>query len=254
MCLVGVAVDAHPAYPLILVGNRDEMHDRPAAAADWWPENHTVFGGRDLTAGGSWLGVNRLGFMAVVTNYPGRDLPPASRASRGNLVRDYLTGQQRPGEFLAALKSEAARYAGFCLILSAPGEAWAMISPAENNPAIQRLAAGVFTVSNAPLQRPWPKATFLQNKIEQSVCARDVDTNHLFRLLAQQDPVITSDAKPDPNAPWYSRTPFVLNSDYGTRASTVVIMQADGHCRFAERRFTRSGKPAGRSEVCFAII
>jgi uncharacterized protein with NRDE domain len=253
VCLVGIAVDSHPAYPLIVVGNRDEIHDRPAAAADWWPDDPGVFSGRDLVAGGSWLGVNRKGCMAVVTNYPGRDLAPGDRASRGDLVRDYLTRGERPAEFLAALKGKAADYAGFCLILHAPGETWVMTSPAEKTPGIQRLSTGIFTVSNSPLVRPWPKCAFLKDKIAEIVRAEHVAKDPFFDLLARQEPVVTANPAQEPVTPWFASTPFVLDSQYGTRASTVLIIRNDGQCLFSERRFDRAGQYTGQSETCFAV-
>lgn len=246
MCLVGIAWHAHRRYPLILAGNRDEFHARAAAPADWWPDAPDVYGGRDLVAGGSWLGVTRSGRIAVVTNHPGRPPGLAQARSRGRLVRDYLLSQTPPDSFLDAAQAAEAQYAGFCLIAGDATRLEGLISPAGARPPRWHFAAGVMAISNAPLEAPWPKAGYLEAQLEDLLEKPDISARDLFAPLARREPV--GDAEPDAGARLLiRRTPFVLGEHYGTRASTVVLLDDSGGWQFAERRFDAAGGLTGES-------
>ena len=117
MCLLVLAWKHHPRYRLILAGNRDEFHDRPAAPLNWWQDDPRILGGRDLKAGGTWLGVARSGRFGVVTNYRDLQAPVEGAPSRGQLVPRFLTGATSPKEFLDDLRGAAPRYSGFNLLV-----------------------------------------------------------------------------------------------------------------------------------------
>ena len=121
MCLVVFAWNAFEGHRLVLVGHRDEFHDRDAAAMHWWPDRQ-ILAGRDLMQGGTWLGVTAEGRFGVITNLRGAHSPP-SPPSRGGLIPEVLTSSQRPGEFLEGLAGRRHRYAGFSLILGDRSEA-----------------------------------------------------------------------------------------------------------------------------------
>lgn len=252
MCLVGIAWAAHPRYPLIVAGNRDEYHARPAAAADWWPDASHVFAGRDLVAGGSWLGVSRRGRIALVTNNLARPPSDEHKASRGHLVRDYLAGTAAAATFVAGVHQTAGRYAGFCLVAGDAGELHGVVSPAGTHASPWQLAEGVWAISNAPLESPWPKAGYLEARLEDLLQASDVGEEHLFALLAHRQPVGDAAAPGSPRE-WVKRTPFVVGSEYGTRASTVVLVDSGGRCRFIERRFDSRGQQVGESRAEFEL-
>src|SRR5512134_2812293 len=113
MCLILLAFDSHPDYSLVVAANRDEFYQRPTAPAAFWAGAPTVLAGRDLQAGGTWLGVDRRGRFAAVTNYrQGEREPPAPR-SRGHLVGDFLPGGTEPGEYLRLVEHDAGLYNGF---------------------------------------------------------------------------------------------------------------------------------------------
>jgi len=253
MCLVAIAWQVHPEFPLILAGNRDELHDRPSAGADWWSDHGHVFGGRDLVAGGSWLGVNRLGQMAVVTNYPGHNPVAVNAPSRGHLVRDYLVGDRPPEDFLVQLEPHAIKHAGFCLFVGNPAQLWTMTSPAQSAPLYRSLDAGIYAVSNTPASRPWPKAIHLKLYLAERLAAGRLETDEIFSLLSRREPVDADAGLAERDQPWYARTPFVHNSEYGTRASTVVRMDRNGKVSVEERRFDRHGEPAGVSATSYTI-
>jgi len=248
MCLVAIAWQAHPGYPLVVLGNRDEYHARPAAGADWWPDHPDVLGGRDLQAGGSWLAVHRSGRVAVVTNYPGRPAPSASAPSRGGLVQEFLAGPGDVGEFFRTLAGRAGHYAGFSLLAAGPGAA-ALFAAADRRRGEPALAAGIHALSNSPLDAPWPKVDWLARNLHALLDAgAEPASAPLLDLLMHRGPV--GDAA---GLPGVATRPFVVGDDYGTRASTVVMVSRDGELRFSERRYGPSGLPAGESHFAFPI-
>ncbi|MBL8201683.1 MAG: NRDE family protein [Chromatiales bacterium] len=250
MCLVAVAWQVHPRYPLVLLGNRDEFHQRPAVAAGWWPEADHVFGGRDLQAGGSWLGVTRSGRLALVTNNPLR--PPASghTRSRGALVRDWLTGDGDAAAFLDAVETSAGDYAGFSLLVGSLGAGFqGLVTPGGSLAARWHLARGITVLSNSPREEPWPKVGWLQQALEsylrRPTPASGPDTEELLALLGRRMPV----AEPEADTPGARArvTPFVTGTDYGTRATTLILADEHGGWQCIERRFGPGGVPGGES-------
>lgn len=248
MCLIAIAYRAHPDHELVVAANRDEFHARPALAADWWPDAPQVWGGRDQSAGGSWMAVTREGRFAAVTNVR-RMLPPKPDApSRGALVSDFVRGQQSPDDFLQQLAPEAARYAGFNLMLYADGE----LHHAGNLPAFraQRMEPGVHTVSNASLNTPWPKSRRLAAAMEAWLSDAPDDVAPLLKALEDRTPA------PDTELPHtgvgiemerFLSPPFICSERYGTRASTVIRMGVEGALNAIERRFAASGARSGES-------
>ena len=254
MCLVAIAWRVHPRYPCILLGNRDEFHARPAAPADWWPDAPEVFGGRDLVAGGSWLGITRAGRIALVTNNPAR--PPASRhdLSRGALVREWLTGAETAAGYLHHVEGLADRYAGFCLVLGSTNTGLeGLITPAGALGSRWTLAPGITVLSNSPREAPWPKVDWLERALDRYLgrtadgAAAEPDCEALFALLNRRMPV--AEAANDTTLARARVTPFVSGPDYGTRASTLILADEHGGWRFIERRFGPGGIPAGESQV-----
>lgn len=249
MCLVAIAWRAHPRFPLVVAGNRDEHHERPSAPAGWWDDARHVFGGRDLVALGSWLAMSREGRFAVVTNYPGRSIPAAD-ASRGHLVRDFVAGTRPSGRYLDAVAVAQERYAGFCLVVGTQAQLRGFVSPRGGNAQRWTVKPGVAVISNAPLAAPTPKATWLGAAVGDLLAGGTTDIEALFGLLARREPV--GPPGEGDGAP-IARTPFVAGQRYGTRASTVIRVEANGDCDFAERRFGPGGEPAGESREAFRI-
>lgn len=251
MCLVAVAWQAHPRYPLVLLGNRDEFHQRPTVPAGWWPEADHVFGGRDLQAGGSWLGVTRHGRVAVVTNNPLRPPGVGHTRSRGALVRDWLTGDGDAGAFLDAVEKDVGHYAGFSLLVGTLDAGLeGLVTPAGSLGTRWRLPAGVTALSNSPREDPWPKAVWLQQALDRylrrPMPATGPEAEELLSLVARRMPV----AQPDGDTPGARArvTPFVTGNDYGTRAATLILADDRGGWRCIERRFASGGLPAGESQ------
>lgn len=246
MCLIAFAWQAHDDFPLIVAGNRDEFFERPTAPADWWPDGVRL-AGRDLRAGGTWMGVARNGRFAALTNH--RD-PTAMRAdapSRGALVGDFLAAGCPPAAALEQIAGTAARYNGFNL-LAAQWSAtradamgmWVVSGPADATPL--GIVPGVHALSNARLDTSWPKVDRAGDALRTVVkTVRSVDAlvDDLFALL--DDRTIADDRDlPRTGVPLAVEralsAAFIRMPGYGTRASTVLVVDRHGRATFVERR------------------
>jgi uncharacterized protein with NRDE domain len=238
MCLIALALDAHPRFSLVLAANRDEFHARPAAPASYWDDSPQIFGGRDLQQHGSWLAIARDGRWVAVTNVRRMVLPDPSAPSRGELASGYLRGTLDARAYGESLAARAERYAGFNLLLGDRDGVWYL----SNQPGfrMQRLTPGQHAVSNASLDTPWPKLRHLKSRLGQWCADGETDTTGLFAALA--DPHIATDAElPDTGVgiehERFLSPAFISSAEYGTRCSTVLTIDAGGHAVFHERRF-----------------
>jgi uncharacterized protein with NRDE domain len=254
VCLLVLAWHCHPRYRLVLAGNRDEFHARPASPLGWWQEQPQVLAGRDQQAGGAWLGASRSGRLGVVTNFRDPDAAPRGAApSRGELVPGYLVAGEPPARFLDGLAGRASDYAGFNLLLAdAAGLHYYSNSTAD---APRELPGGVYALSNHRLDTPWEKVertraafrTLLEDGAELA-------PNALFELLGDRNPGAPP-SRPDPRLPagleHALAAPFVVHERYGTRCSSVVLVGRDGRTVVAERRFDAWGAQTGASRFEF---
>lgn len=247
MCLIAFALHVHPRYRLVLAANRDEFHARPSAAAAFHEDAPDVFGGRDLQAGGSWLLASASGRVLAVTNVR-TGQPESGRRSRGELVHRGVRLDPLQAE-LQRVHAEAADYGRFNLLAHERGRLWY----AANHPEarLHPVDAGVHTLSNAALDTQWPKTLRLQAVLSEWVGRGDDEVAPLFDALA--DPRIAADEDlPGTGVPleWERRlsAAFIVGDDYGTRASSIVLV-ADDHVRFIERRFGPAGVALGQSDV-----
>lgn len=251
MCLVVLAWQQNPELPLIVAGNRDEFHSRPSKALHWWPDRPDIVAGRDLQAGGTWLGLHRNGRFATVTNFRDADKPSAKFRSRGELVTEFLLGSLTPIDFMRRING--AQYAGFNLLLS-DGDTLAWLSNRADEPKI--LQPGIYGLSNALLDSPWHKVRRSKAALADLLQRDSVNETALLRLLADREkaPVdeIDSDRLPFATARSIS-APFVVHPDYGTRSSSIVLGDDKGGWQIRERRFDASGKASGESAFKIGI-
>jgi len=253
MCLAVLALDAHPRHAVVLAANRDEAHARAAAPAAWWTHAApTLLAGRDLEGGGTWLGVDRRGRFAFVTNVrdPARHDPAAP--TRGTLVPRVLADAAPVDVAVTRAVQDARALNGFNLLAGdGRGAAWGSNRGVEG----ERLAPGVHGVSNALLDTPWPKVMRSRERLAAWLASGDDDLAPLFALLADRTPA-PDDALPDTGVGRERERllspPFILSATYGTRCSTVVTIGRDGRVRFVERRFDAAGTPVGESQFEFA--
>jgi uncharacterized protein with NRDE domain len=248
MCLIALALDAHPQYALVLAANRDEFHHRPTAPASNWDDAPRIFGGRDLQSHGSWLALAHDGRWAAVTNVR-RMIPPDPNApSRGRLIAQYLRETDTAERYGKALQAEADRYAGFNLLLGDADGVWYLSN--HDGFRRERLAPGVHAVSNATLDTPWPKLVALRASL-QAWCAEDrSDTSTLLAALGRDriaDDAVLPDTGVGAEMERFLAPAFIRGDTYGTRASTVLTIDRNGHAHFTEHRFGPNGRPTGQT-------
>lgn len=250
MCLLAFAWQVDD-QPLLLLGNRDEFHNRPTRPAGFWDDrgHPQLLAGQDLQAGGTWLGITRSGRFACLTNIRAGNRIEGVR-SRGGLVLDYLLGNAAPEAYLQSLQAQAGDYAGFNLLVGNRQQLWHLHS---DGARVQRVEPGLHVLSNADLDSPWPKACTLRNGLQQHLQA---DDQQLLTLLAdsRQYP---DEQLPDTGVPlaWERRlsAAFILGEEYGTRASSLLRLQANGEASFIERRFSANGTAAGEQCWRFSV-
>jgi uncharacterized protein with NRDE domain len=252
VCTLLLAWQVDPARPLIVAANRDEFRARPTAAARFWPEAPQLLAGRDLQAGGTWLGVTRQGRFAALTNVREPRVKPAHGApSRGRLVVDFLRGTQAPAEYLAGV--DAGAYAGFNLVVGDMDTLW-YLSNRSGEP--RALAPGVHGVSNAGLDTPWPKVHSGRAALGELVRTGPVMPGTLLALLA--DRTMAEDAGlPDTGVGLAMErllSPlFITGPVYGTCSSTVVVFHGDGRVSFVERTMGPEG-PGEAPDVAIEFV
>lgn len=252
MCLILLAWRAHPDYPLVVAANRDEFFSRRTAAADFWPDAPDVLAGRDLEAGGTWLGITRTGRFAALTNFrdPARSKPGAP--SRGELVSRFLKGSMPPQAYLTELDSAADRYNGFNLIFGDQDHLWYFSNCGEGE---QWLAPGVYGLSNHLLDTPWPKVKRGKSALGAALQALP-DDSRLFGLL-RDDHIAPDETLPRTGVSleWERllSAAFVRLSQYGTRSATVLLRDSNGRVRFTEQGFLPDAVAGARRTFAFNV-
>ena len=250
VCVLAFAWRAHPRWQLVVAGNRDELHARPAAPLARWHRPAHVLAGRDLQSGGSWLGISERGRFAVVTNLRGYGEPDPERASRGALVADALSGSGRYAELQGSVLAE---FNPFNLILADRRQAVF----ASNRPEqmISLLAPGIYGLSNGALDEPWPKTMRLKERLLEWIVGTAWQPEILLDDLRDESlpdvgirPASPSDvAQEPPLSPIFIRNPV-----YGTRCSTVVTVDDLGQGLIIERRYSPAGEGVGETALSFS--
>ncbi len=239
MCLILVGYRANADWPLIIAANRDELHARASSEAGFWDDHPDVLAGRDLVAGGTWLGCTRDGRFAALTNFTDPDDPPAPR-SRGLLVQNFLTGDDRAEHYAHHLHGPD--YAGFNLLLFDGND----LVYTSNKGATEILQPGFFGLSNAELGARWPKCEQGALALEHIV-GGDYDIADLIGLLHDSD-VPADEALPHRGRPIELERRvapcFIVGEEYGTRASTVLLLGRE-RIVFAEQSYLAGGVSAG---------
>jgi uncharacterized protein with NRDE domain len=252
MCLLVFAWRSHPRYRLIFAGNRDEFHDRPAAPMQWWKDAPAILAGRDLKAGGTWLGLSRNGRFGVVTNYRDLQRPVPGAPSRGELVSQWLNAAQAPLAFVQGLESNSRAYAGFNLLVADDEQ---MAYGANRAPEFARvLQPGIYGLSNHLLDTPWPKLTRTRARFERIVSHAEPTLAELEEMLADREPTADSQLPQTGLPPERERllsAPFIVDPQYGTRCTTVVLVEHRGHVQVRERRFDPAGRMTGMEDFAF---
>jgi uncharacterized protein with NRDE domain len=234
MCLIFISLKEHPQYKLIVAANRDEFYNRKTAPADFWNDHPDILGGRDLEAGGTWLGVSRKGKISMITNYRDPKNIDPKAPSRGQLVTDYLNGNTSPEQYLRELEPEAKRYNGFNLIV---GNTESLFYLSNYKEGIEELTPGLHGLSNHLLDSPWPKVVE-GKKTMTEILKQPFTKEDLFKVLFN-DAVASDGLLPDTGVGLERERAlsamFIKSPGYGTRCSTVILADRQGNLFFSER-------------------
>lgn len=251
MCLILFAYEEHPRYRLVLAANRDEFYERPTAPAAFWEDDSGVLAGRDLRNGGTWLGVTRTGRFAAVTNYRGAEESRPDAPSRGALVASFLRGREAADAYLVRLAMNAERYNGFNLLVG-DVDNLCYFSNRENE--VRRLEPGVYGLSNHLLNTPWPKVEAGRAALRHTI-ARPFEPDALLDLLADTT-TAPDEALPDTGVglEWERvlSPRFIETPAYGTRSSSVLLVDREGEVTFVERT-DAGGEPPSVETFRFRI-
>ncbi|HEX6223811.1 MAG TPA: NRDE family protein [Chryseolinea sp.] len=235
MCLIFLSINNHPTYKLIIAGNRDEFYNRRTAVANYWPDYQDVVGGRDLEAGGTWLGMTRSGKIGMVTNYRDPQNINSNAPSRGHLVSDFLIHHDDAEEYLKNISVNGKKYNGFNLILGNVNELWYC---SNYKTGIEKLSAGFYGISNHLLETPWPKVVRGKERIKPLLSNAIVDPEALFEIL--YDVQVAADSMLPNTGLALEReralsSMFIKTDGYGSRCSTVILVDQNDQVSFAER-------------------
>ncbi len=242
MCLITFAYKSHPTYALILAANRDEFYARPTRKAQFWIEEGypNIIAGKDLEAGGTWMGVHKNKKWAALTNY--RDLTKLKNAppSRGDLALNYLKSEQTARQYLAEIQQKADLYNGFNLLI---GEESGIFHFSNQTNIITEISSGIHGLSNALLNTPWPKLELAKSGLREIVQQGKIAPNMLFDILknetkAEDDKLPQTGLSVDLEKAISSV--FINTERYGTRCSSLLLIHNNGTVEFLERRYKPS--------------
>lgn len=234
MCLIFISVNDHPDYKLIVAANRDEFYDRKTAPVHQWEDHPEIIGGRDLEAGGTWLGVTRSGRISMVTNY--RDLKNIrlDAPSRGELVTNFLLKEKTAEDYLRDLAPRAPLYNGFNLIAGIVDDMWYCSNYKDG---VEKLQPGQHGLSNHLLNTPWPKVARGKERF-RDILGTPFTAGDLFSLLLD-DQIAADDQLPETGVGLEREralsSMFIKSPGYGTRSSTVILIDNKNNLFLTER-------------------
>jgi len=240
MCLIAFACKVHHEYPLILIANRDEFYNRPTRTAQFWTEEGypNILAGKDLKAGGTWIGLHKNGKWAALTNYRDLNRLKVNPPSRGDLALDFLKSAVSAEEYLDTIKKDAAQFNDFNLLLSDGNE---IVHYSNVSDLTTTITNGIHGLSNALLDTPWQKLTNITNNLEAAIHNNHLEKEHLFNLLSNEEKAATallpttglSLELEKAMSSVFIHTPF-----YGTRCSTIILINKNGQIEFTERNYS----------------
>ncbi len=249
MCLITFAYKKHKNYKLIIVANRDEFYQRPTATATFWEDEPSILAGRDLRGNGTWMGFNKNGRFAALTNYRDGFNEQKNAPSRGHLVTSFLLSQNNSLEHLQQLTDSAALYNGYNL-LTFDGEQLGYYSNQIKSPTI--LENGIYGLSNSTLDVGWPKVKKAVSGLESLLQQDDFSVEEAFKMMQNKATAADKDL-PNTNIPmqWERllSAMYIESPDYGTRCSTVFLLDYDGNYHFEERSYVPQHQIAYHGQI-----
>lgn len=246
MCILFIAVEQHLDYPLIICANRDEFHQRPTQAIHWW-ENENLLAGKDLQAGGTWLGINQHGRFSALTNFRQPQQHDVNKRSRGELVVNAIKHTNE--STTQQLRENAAQYNGFNLVFGDLDNLYAFDSV---NQTLKNIDKGFHSVCNGALDDIWPKMSSGIQHLEQLTAEKTINIEKLFSLMSNQN-TITEEHLPETGIGkvWEKllSSIFIVSPDYGTRSTTIILQTKDDNIDVHDRTYDPLGKVTGKNLV-----
>ncbi|MEH6515495.1 MAG: NRDE family protein [Halioglobus sp.] len=256
MCLIIFAHHYHPGAPLVLAANRDEFFARPTATANFWPEHPNLLAGRDLEQGGAWMGITRGGRFAAITNFRDPAATVSAPRTRGELTLDYLIGNESAQQYLLAVAARQEEYAGFNLLLGDRQQLWFLSNSGEAREAAPKLLPpGLYGLSNAALDTPWPKVVLGKKKLQDCLVSPPTHTT-LAAVVGDQHPASPQDLAGqglDGEMDQLLSAQFIQAGHYGTRCTTTLWLTEEGHADFCERSYNPEGELTSIVEQQFPL-
>ena len=254
MCLIVFAYNCHPAYRLILGANRDEYRDRPTIPASFWPDATHILAGRDRQAGGTWLGITTDGKLAAITNYRDPHQQVVDPPSRGTLVAGFLQNKiVTTEEFQQTLNRDSQLYDGFNLLYGSSDDLHYFTNRGGSSGPV---TAGIHGLSNHLLDTRWPKLTAARSRLKAILQLKNVDPELIFEALSDPVPFangLLPDTGVGPERERLLSPIFIADAGYGTRSTTVLLIDRSGHVTFIERTFEPSLVSSSTQRYSFRI-
>lgn len=243
MCLITFAYKTHPKYKFILSANRDEFYERPTSTVDWWQDHSEIIGGRDLQAFGTWMAMHKNGRFAAVTNYRDiQNINPKAQ-SRGNLPVNFLLNGQEPKHYANQVHKSGDNYNGFNLLVL--DDELVHVSNYDQN--INAIQPGIFGLSNAVLDTPWPKVSKAKKSLKELI-DREFTQEDLIEIM-QDDSTAPDDQLPETGLDYEREKALsamcIKTPDYGTCCSTAITIDYDGNVAFMEKSYPVGNRTEG---------
>lgn len=254
MCLILIALKSHPVYKLIIAGNRDEFFERPTAQATFWEDAPDLLAGKDLRAGGTWFGITKQGRIAAITDYRDPALLKSNAPSRGELVRNFLLSRERPPAFIDGIAQKAHEYNGFNLIVAEEDEFYWYSNLVEEP---RRLEPGLYGLCNHLLDTPWPKVVRGRNALQSILTEKKHPSPEDFFSILSDRTIAATENLPETGVEieWERMLSsiFVSSQDYGTRSSTLLLVDLYDRVTFMEKVFDANSNHTATTKIDFQI-
>lgn len=238
MCLIFLALEQHSDYRLVVAANRDEAYQRPTAPADYWADHPHILAGRDLQAGGTWMGISTTGRFAALTNVRSPRAPLPQPPSRGELISNFFNHDAEPERYLRQVEEKSAAYNGFCLLLYGTNGLHYLSN--FDSDGFRTLTPGLYGLSNHLLDTPWPKVEEGKQAVGEWLETGGENVEGLFAIMTRKDRAADRDL-PDTGVDKAFEKAlsalFIESPGYGTRSTSVVLVGYDGTTVFVERTF-----------------
>lgn len=256
MCILFFAIEQHPKYPVIICANRDEFHQRPTQAMHWWPKHNnqeSILAGKDLQAGGTWLGLNKQGRFSALTNFRQPHLLDPNKKSRGELVLNALAKENN--QTIKELEHSATEYNGFNLVFGQLTNLFCFDSVSQK---YQSLTAGVHSLCNGALDDIWPKMALGQEQLAETIRSTKKETlsiEHLFDLMKNGQQAQTEYLpQTGISLEWEHllSSIFIISPEYGTRTTNIITLDDQGTITVYDRSYNALGQCVDKQEFILA--